>query len=152
MAGGTHAVSASLLLDTHAWIWFAVGDRRIAKHVRALDRAADRRSLLLSSISIYETTLIGLETDGGVRRGRQAVKMRPSVRQWIHEAIAGTRVAVLPLDAEVATDGAELEAMHADPFDRLIVAAATRSRARLVTADAKIIEFARAASLPVLEL
>ena len=49
-------------------------------------------------------------------------------------------------------DGAELEAMHADPLDRLIVAAATRSRARLVTADAKIIEFARATGLAVLEL
>lgn len=145
-------MSASLLLDTHAWIWFAVGDPRIAKHARALTRAADGRTLLLSAISIYETTLIGLETDRGARRGRQAVKMRPSVRQWIRDAIAGTRVAMLPLDAEVAMDGAELGAMHPDPFDRLIVATAARTRARLVTADAKIIAFARTAGLALLEL
>ena len=57
-----------------------------------------------------------------------------------------------PLDADVAMDGAALHAMHADPFDRLIVAAATSARARLVTADSKIITFAKNAGLQLLEL
>lgn len=142
----------SLLLDTHAWIWLAAGDPRMAKHARTLNRAAEDRTLLLSAISAYETMLIGMETDRGQRRGRQAVKMRPSVRQWIRDAITGTRVVLVAIDADVAMDGAELQAMHADPFDRLIVAAAMHAGARLVTADSKIVAFAKKAGLPILEL
>lgn len=141
-----------LFLDTHAWIWLAAGDPRMAKHERVLNRAAEKRELLLSAISVYETALIGIETDRGHRRGKQAVKMRPTVNQWIRDAISGTRVVLVALDADVAMDGAALHTMHADPFDRLIVAAAMSSRARLVTADSKIITFAKNAGLQLLEL
>jgi len=142
----------ALLLDTHAWIWLAAGDPRMAKHVRLLNRAAAARELLLSAISVYETALIGIETDRGHRRGKQAVKMRPSVDGWIRDALLGTRVVIVPLDADVALEGATLQAMHPDPFDRLIVASATRSKARLVTADARIVTFAAGAGLRLLEL
>ncbi len=141
-----------LLLDTHAWIWLAAGDPRMAKHARALNRAAENGTLLLSAISVYETMLIGMETDRGQRRGRQAVKMRPSVREWIRDAITGTRVVLVAVDADVAMDGAELQVMNADPFDRLIVAAAMRAGAHLVTADSKIVTFAKKAGLAMLEL
>jgi PIN domain nuclease of toxin-antitoxin system len=124
----------------------------MARHARVLNRAAEAGTLLLSSISVYETALIGIETDRGGRRGRQAVKMRPTVNEWIRDALVGTRVVVVALDADVAMNGAALHAMHADPFDRLIVAAATSARARLVTADSKILAFARDAGLPLLEL
>lgn len=142
----------ALLLDTHAWIWLAVGDPRMAPHERSLNRAAQAGELLLSAISIYETALIGIETDRGHRRGRQAVKMRPNVNQWIRNAVAGTRVVVVPIDADTALDGAGALAMHADPFDRLIVAAAASAGARLMTADSKILAFARSAGLPLIEL
>lgn len=142
----------ALLLDTHAWIWLAAGDPRIAKHERALNRAADEGGLLLSAISVYEAALIGIETDRGLRRGRQAVKMRPTVQQWIRDALRGTRVVPVPLDADAALDGATLHAMHADPFDRLIVAAAVSAKAHLVTADAKVVAFATGAGLRLVEL
>ena len=141
-----------LLLDTHAWIWLAAGDRRMAKHERVLNRAAEGKGLLLSAVSIYEAALIGIETDRGRRRGKQAVTMRPSVNQWIRDAMAGTRVLLVPLDADVAMDGAGLDTMQADPFDRLIVATAANAMARLVTADAKTVAFAKSVSLPLLEL
>lgn len=124
----------------------------MAKHERVLNRAAEARELLLSAISIYETALIGIETDRGARRGRQAVRMSPTVNGWIRDAMSGSRVVLVPLDAEVAMDGAALQTMHADPFDRLIVAAAMRSRARLVTADSRIVSFAKSAGLQLLEL
>jgi PIN domain nuclease of toxin-antitoxin system len=151
VAAWSHAVTA-LFLDTHAWIWLAAGDPRMAPHARVLNRAAVARTLFLSAISIYETALIGIETDRGHRRGRQAVKMRPSVNQWIRDAVLGTRVVLVALDADVAMNGAALQAMHADPFDRLIVAAAMSSRARLVTADSKIITFAKDAGVQLFEL
>jgi PIN domain nuclease of toxin-antitoxin system len=151
VVSGGHPLSA-LLLDTHAWIWLAAGDRRLAKHERILNRAAEAKELLLSAVSIYEAALIGIETDGGRRHGKQAVKMRPTVPQWIHDAIRGTRVWPVALEPDTALDGATLHAMHPDPFDRLIVATATSASARLVTADVKMIAFAKRAGVALLEV
>lgn len=142
----------ALLLDTHAWIWLAAGDRRMAAHARLLNRMAADNELLVATITLYEAALIGIETDDGRRRGRQAVRMLPTVQQWIRDTLRATRVVPVALDAEMATDAAAFHAMHADPFDRMIVAVAMHARARLATADAKIIEFARRASVQVLEL
>jgi PIN domain nuclease of toxin-antitoxin system len=144
-------VTASFL-DTHAWIWLAAGDPRMVRHERALNRAAEARELFLSAISVYEAALIGIETDQRRRRGRQAVTMRPTVSQWIRDAIEGTRVVIIAPDGTVAMDAAALQGMHADPFDRFIVAGAIALRARLVTADTKIVAFARSAGLRLLEL
>jgi hypothetical protein len=102
--------------------------------------------------SVYEAGLIGIETESGQRRGKQAVRMRPTVQQWIRDTLRATRVVPVALDAETTMDGACLHAMHPDPFDRWIVATAVTAKARLVTADAKIITFAKAAGLKLVEL
>ena len=143
---------SALLLDTHAWLWLAAGDPRMARHQRTLARAAAGGELLLSAISVYETALIGLETERGHRRGRQAVKMHPNVKAWIRDALEGTRVALISIDAETALDAAGSVSLHADPFDRLIVATAASAEARLVTADGKIIAFAKSTGLSLLEV
>jgi PIN domain nuclease of toxin-antitoxin system len=124
----------------------------MARHQRRLNRAARDEELSLSAISAYEAALIGIESDQGKRHGRQAIKMHPTVQTWIRDAVVGTGVIVLPLTTELAIQGASLQAMHADPFDRIIVATAVESKARFVTADTKIIAFARSAGLEVLEL
>lgn len=142
----------ALLLDTHAWIWLAAGDRRMAVHEKLLNRTAADNDLLIATITLYEAALIGIETESGQRRGRQAVRMRPTVPQWIRDTLRATRVVPVALDAEMATDAAAFHAMHSDPFDRMIVAAAVHARARLATADMKIIDFARRAGVQVLEL
>lgn len=141
-----------LLLDTHAWIWLAAGDSRLRKHKRQLERAARSHELLLSSISVYEAALIGIETERGRRQGRQAVRMLPTIQHWIRDAMAGTRVVPVPIEAETATTAALLESMHADPFDRMITATAILSGAHLVTADAKVGEFAEEVRVKVLEV
>lgn len=141
-----------LLLDTHAWIWLAAGDARLLRHERRLSRAAVEGLLLLAPISIYEAALIGIESNEGRRRGRQAVHMRPTVEQWIRDTIRATHVATVALDADMALDGATFHSMHPDPFDRLIVATAVQSKAHLVTADAKIMAFAKTAGVKLVEL
>jgi PIN domain nuclease of toxin-antitoxin system len=142
----------TFLLDTHAWIWLAAGDPRMRPHERALNRAANEKQLAIAAISIYEAALIGIETESGRRRGKQSVWMRPTVHQWIRDALRSTRVMPVALDGEMALDGAVLHAMHADPFDRLIVATAVSTRARLITADSKIIAFAKDAGIELVEL
>ena len=67
------------------------------------------------------------------------------MRRWSLDALEGTRVVTVPLEAEDALEAATLHAVHADPFDRFIVGAALRTGAQLVTADAKIAELAAGA-------
>ncbi len=141
-----------LVLDTHAWIWMTAGDLRARRHARLLDRAASERRLLLATISVYEASLIGMESESGRRRGPRAVRMRPTVAQWIRDALRVTRVVPVSLDLETATDAAALHGLHADPFDRMIIATTIHAGGRLVTADAKIIGFARGAGVEVMEL
>lgn len=143
---------SALLLDTHAWIWLAVGEARIAKHARRLNRAAAANELLICAVSIYEAARIGIETDAGQRRGKRALVMRPTVAQWVREALRGTRVSVVTVGAESTLDAALLHGLHADPFDRMIVSAALGASARLVTADAQLIEFAVSTKLAHLAL
>lgn len=78
--------------------------------------------------------------------------MRPNVKAWIRDALEGTRVALVPVDAETALEAAGSRSMHADPFDRLIVATALAAGARLVTADSKTVAFAKSAGLSMLEV
>lgn len=63
----------ALLLDTHVWIWLAGGELRLAKQAPRFNRVAANGQLLLSAVSMYETALIGIETEKGSRRGKQAV-------------------------------------------------------------------------------
>ena len=142
----------AFLLDTHAWIWLAAGDNRLRKQGHRLSRAAQSGELLISAISIYEAALIGMETEDGRRRGKQAVRMLPTVQQWLRDAIEATRVVPVAIDAETAMHAAGLQAMHPDPFDRLILATAASRGARLVTADSKMIAFATAAGVELLEV
>lgn len=143
---------SGLLLDTHAWIWLAAGDKRMAKFERRINVAAANRSLFLCAISIYEAATIGFETDKQTRRGKQAVSMRPTVRDWVRGAVNGTGVEILAMGEDDALDAASFHSLHRDPFDRLIVAAAIRHDLTLLTADALISQFADRSGLRVVAL
>jgi PIN domain nuclease of toxin-antitoxin system len=143
---------SGLLLDTHAWIWLAAGNPRMAPHETRCNREAASGTLYLSSISIYEAATIGIETDEKKCRGKQAVVMRPTVREWIRDTLVGTRVEVIPADENIALAGALFHTMHGDPFDRLIVATALQHDVALLTADSKIIEFAARARARLLSI
>jgi PIN domain nuclease of toxin-antitoxin system len=137
------------VLDTHAWLWLAVGDSRLRRHAATLTRSALAGDLALPAIAVFEATLIGVESHVGKRKG-QAVHMRPTVQSWMRDALVETRVFVAELSADAALDAGTMYTMHDDPFDRLIVATALALSGILVTADAKVLPFARSVGLRLL--
>lgn len=118
------------VLDTHAFVWWAAKPKRLgraaARALKAVDAA--RATVWLPAILGVELTLL-------CESGR--------LRVGVAELEAATRrngeVRILPLDLEQAREFALLGAL-ADPFDRMIVAAARATRRPLVTADATIAE------------
>jgi PIN domain nuclease of toxin-antitoxin system len=127
LAGGG---GATLLLDTHAWVWWAGGSPDLPPSVRRRVQVAfGEGRLWLSAISAWEVALL-------VQRGR--LVLRYPVREWIarSEALAGLRF--LPVDTGIAIRSVELSDLHPDPADRLIVASAERLGATLVTKDERL--------------
>jgi PIN domain nuclease of toxin-antitoxin system len=117
-----------IVLDTHAWLWWAADRGKLtAKLKRRLESA---RELGVSSISCWELAML-------VERGR--LKLRGGTRSAIREALGVERLRVIPVSEPIAIEAGLLGAtFHGDPADRIIVATALEYEAALVTKDERI--------------
>jgi PIN domain nuclease of toxin-antitoxin system len=123
----------NLLLDTHVALWSVTADDRLSN--RAAELIADASNAIAVSIaSLWEIAI----KHAIVRRGAPAMPI--SARQAAaHFEAAGFRI----LDAR-ATHIFAVEALpkvHADPFDRLIIAQARVEGMILLTSDALVARY-----------
>jgi PIN domain nuclease of toxin-antitoxin system len=120
-----------IVLDTHALVWWAVGDRRLSAPARrAIKAAAKAGGVFASAISVMEVAT-------AVRRGRLAFNV--PFEQWLADLRSLPELRVEPVSAEIAALAGSFDGtMHGDPADRIIAATARRLGARLVTADERL--------------
>jgi len=115
-------------IDTHALIWYLSRPKRLGRAAARLLREADagRAEILVPAIVLIELTLLR-------EAGRNVVGM-PQV-----EALVAAQPAfkLQPLEMTQASEFVLLESL-ADPFDRLVVAAARGAGVPLITADMTI--------------
>jgi PIN domain nuclease of toxin-antitoxin system len=119
-------MSAQLVLDTHAWVYWIGGPAAPALSRRARTAIEEADVLLVSAASCVEVAW--LEAAGRLRFDRDALT-------WLKQALAKPRVQLAELTPEVAVRAAKLSWAHRDPNDRLIVATALGARAPLCTKD-----------------
>jgi PIN domain nuclease of toxin-antitoxin system len=112
-----------LLLDTHAFLWFLAGDRRLSRPAIKAIEASDE--WWLSAASVWE-----LAIKSGL--GRLTLPM-PTVDYISAKMREGLKV--LPIEWPHAAAVERLPPHHGDPFDRLIVAQAQFDRLTLVSRD-----------------
>ena len=116
---------ARYLLDTHAFIWFVMGNRRLSREVNEIIRNAAGQ-VYLSVASIWEISI------------KQGVdKMLPLPGE--PEVLAAESV-ILTLDINVshAKLAGRLPLHHRDPFDRMLVAQSQIEDLILITSDGDI--------------
>ena len=120
-----------IVLDTHALVWWAVGDRRLsAPALRAIKAAAKAGGVFASAISVVEIAT-------AVRRGR--LTLRVPFEQWLADLRSLPELRFEPVTAEIAALAGSFDgAMHGDPADRIVAATARTLGARLVTADERL--------------
>ena len=125
-----------IVLDTHAWIWWASEPDRLGRRARAALEAAER---------IGVPAVCCFELSAAAARGRISLDRSPL--EWLEQALALPRVELLALTPAIAVRATQLGAFHGDPADRLIVATALVHDATLATRDRHIRAYTPVASV-----
>ncbi|MDD9988206.1 MAG: type II toxin-antitoxin system VapC family toxin [Spirochaetaceae bacterium] len=113
------------LLDTCTFIWLCTEPQRLsATATEAID--APETVLLWSDVSALE---IALKWSAG------KIILPDPPRHWIEQQIAAWSMDCLRLQRNDIYRASELPALHRDPFDRLLVAAALGATATILTPD-----------------
>lgn len=117
-----------LLLDTHVLLWSLAGDERLGD--RAVEVIEDGRNVVhVSAASIWEIS---------IKRSLGKLRVPDDVLSQV-DAASFTR---LPISLEHAEAVAALPVLHADPFDRMLVAQAGADRLVLMTHDPMVLQYA----------
>ncbi|HEX7500670.1 MAG TPA: type II toxin-antitoxin system VapC family toxin [Polyangia bacterium] len=115
-----------LLLDTHAFLWWWAGDRKIGAKIRSTIGGAN--TVLVSAVSAWEMTIkmsLGkLRFDGGIA-----------------DAVEACGFERLDMRFEHAEAVRSLPSHHSDPFDRLLIAQVIVEGATFVTHDRSIANY-----------
>jgi PIN domain nuclease of toxin-antitoxin system len=111
-----------LLLDAHALLWWLADDVTLSRGARAAIRTP-LNDVLVSAASVWQIEI------------KRALGKLDAPDALI-EAIASAGFGAVPITPADATRAARLPRHHRDPFDRMLVAQATRLEAIIVTRDA----------------
>lgn len=115
----------TVLLDTHAWLWWVTNDARLGELARTIVGSADNRVLL----SIASTWEIAIKSSLG------RLKFSGSPEATIPGLLESSKTEILPIALRHSLRVASLPHHHRDPFDRLLVAQALEDELPLLTAD-----------------
>lgn len=119
-----------IILDTHIWIWWVLGDARLVPRFYDYIRARENGGLGICSISCWEIAKL-------VEGGRITLPL--PVGEWMTKALSYPGIRLLDLSPEVAVESTQLPGVfHRDPADQIIVATARIFALPLVTMDTKI--------------
>lgn len=122
-----------IVLDTHVWVWWVVGDPRFTDKLRTILDAHRTSGIGISAISCWEVAKL-------VELGR--LGFRIPVGDWLGRAIEYDGCRVLALTPRIAAESAALPGVfHRDPADQLITATARVWNCPLLTLDRKLLEY-----------
>lgn len=117
-----------LLLDTHIWLWYLLGNERLSPQLQTIIAAATTE-LWLSPISIWETLLLA-------EKGR--ISLQPNPVAWVDLALNTLEIREAPLNRHIAILSRQIQLPHQDPGDRFIAATAVHHQLTLATVDTNL--------------
>jgi PIN domain nuclease of toxin-antitoxin system len=134
-----------LLLDTHVLVWLLNDSDRIGSAIyNKIERAAEQDLLFVSAITSWEIAML-------VAKGR--LGLNRDVADWIDAALNLPGIHLEPLSRAIAVASTRLPParqsgqVHPDPADRILIATARNIDATLVTADERMLDYAKAGHL-----
>ncbi|MEH1998622.1 MAG: type II toxin-antitoxin system VapC family toxin [Nostoc sp.] len=116
-----------LLLDTHIWLWYLLGNERLSPGLQTTI-AAVTTELWLSPISIWETLLLA-------EKGR--LSLQPNPVAWVDLALNTLEIREA-FNRHIAILSRQISLPHQDPSDRFIAATAVYHQLTLATVDTNL--------------
>ena len=114
-----------VLLDTHAIVWWATGDERLSRKVRATVGDPDSE-VFISIASAWEIQ---------IKASLQKLTLNETVDALYRDLIVDQQFRMLGIELDDIDRLSMLPPHHRDPFDRMLVAQALRRDFELVTKD-----------------
>jgi PIN domain nuclease of toxin-antitoxin system len=117
-----------MLLDTHAFLWFVLGDSQLSSPAQALivDAANEK---LVSPASYWE---IAIKISVGKYRLHEPYDV------FMQRAISQSGFGILAVDIKHSALLIDLPYHHRDPFDRLLVAQAISEQVPILSSDSML--------------
>jgi PIN domain nuclease of toxin-antitoxin system len=124
-----------LLLDTHIFLWYITGDRRLSSHFRESIENAD--VVFVSVVSIWEAV---------IKHTLGKLPLPEPPFPWLTTQRGLHGFLSLPIEEKSFAHLGELPRHHDDPFDRMLVSQAIGGDLLLVTVDSVLEKY----SVPLL--
>ena len=119
------------LVDTSVALWTVLDDRQLNRRAKSV-LSSSASSLYFSSASVWE---IAIKYSSGDLR----LHSEPGI--FLPEMIRGMQMQALHITHIHAMEAGRLPRIHADPFDRMLVAQASCEQLVLLTADEKLTKY-----------
>ncbi|MEO6125186.1 MAG: type II toxin-antitoxin system VapC family toxin [Ilumatobacteraceae bacterium] len=114
-----------LLLDTNAWLWMASDSARLGPNTRQLVQSSETE-LVLSAVSVWEIAIKW-------SIGKLLIPVDPNT--FVSATVKSGGLIRMAIDFEHALRVGTLPMIHADPFDRLLIAQSMVSGLPVLTGD-----------------
>lgn len=114
----------TFLLDTHAFLWFAAGDKQLPESIKT--KIMDiKQACFISAASLWEITI-----------KHQLGKLELDISlQELFDFLDRNQIEILPITNNHLITLSELPHHHNDPFDRLIISQAITEELTITTKD-----------------
>ncbi len=120
-----------LLLDTCTLLWLTSDQAKLS--------AAARQAISKHAGQLYVSAISGFEIAQKAAKGKLVLPRPPAEWMDLASRLHGLKSLALEMDSAIAA--AALPALHADPFDRLLIAVARTHRLTLLTPDPLIRQY-----------
>jgi PIN domain nuclease of toxin-antitoxin system len=117
-----------LFLDTHVFLWYISGDKKLTDEARDHIRTP-MNEVYLSVVSLWEAMI-------KYQIGKLPLPQMPET--YLPEQWERHRISSLSLDESSVKQLAKLPPLHRDPFDRMLICQALEPDLKIVTVDPSI--------------
>lgn len=118
------------ILDTHTLIWFMEGDNQLSNSVLAIMEDTTKPKFV-SIASVWEI---------GIKTSLQKLRLNKSFREFLYD-LSHTNIAILPIAFGHIIRVSEMEHIHRDPFDRIIIAQALEEAYTVLGRDPQFVPY-----------
>lgn len=119
------------LIDTHILLWWLTDDSRLSKNVREI-LSNPKNVVFVSTVSAWEISIkLNLNSK---------FKMSVSLEECFADSLG---FKTLPVQLDHVYELNNLEKLHKDPFDRMLIAQAISEDMTLISVDEKIKQYSK---------